>query len=740
MTTIVANPPAPPAAPAIRPAQAQPGATATAPGAVDPFKLLQRYKWLLIAAVIVGAGLGTTAHFVWMRVYPLWQPRVLFEAKPQMKSAGDIAPIFEEARMKAFMGTEARLMTSDTVLQRVVEDPQIQQAAPIWCAQFMGEDSTTKQQRFNTLLAARELKDYVSARPIPQSFLVELSVTYKNKYDATAILRLMREKYTALREEQARASFQTNIDALNSQMRSIDGEITALVTRRENLIRERNLGSANTAVSNTQDELRKVNDKYIEIDQQRIPEAKKVIEQLEEQKNNPAGPEIGADIKADAEQDRTVQEVKSLISALEGQRQSLITNHGPDHREIKQLERRIAGQRQALERALSEATQKLFDAQIESARKALAILQAQADEMRTSRQTLERRLTDLNSAQQVVEDLRKQIDELTRAKALQSDQLSNVTGVQNIGAENRMVVAVQERVPTFVSFPKIEVMIPLGMAITLGLVGTLVLLRELVDQRVRGPSDIGIIPRTRFLGWVPDASEDPAGSGPAENAFRDRPRGIVAEAFRQLRATVTKRIGNQDHRVILVAGGMPGSGSTTVVINLAMAFTAAEKRVLVIDANFRRPSLHRVLGLQEAPGLSDALARGRDLAAVTQATATANLDLLSAGTREARVVERLTTDAMSELLAQAREAYDLVLIDVPPAIVAGDAVALAHKCDGSMLVVRALAEKRGMVARLKNELTDARAEFLGVVVNGVKSAAGGYMKRNIKAAAEYQEA
>jgi Mrp family chromosome partitioning ATPase len=125
---------------------------------------------------------------------------------------------------------------------------------------------------------------------------------------------------------------------------------------------------------------------------------------------------------------------------------------------------------------------------------------------------------------------------------------------------------------------------------------------------------------------------------------------------------------------------------------------------------------------------------------VVQATSTPGLDLLGAGSKEQRVFERLATEAMGELLTKVRMMYDIVLIDVAPAIVAGDGVSLAHRCDSSILVVKAMSEKRGMVARIKNDLTDARSEFLGVIVNAVKSATGGYMKGNIKAAHEYQQA
>ena len=83
--------------------------------------------------------------------------------------------------------------------------------------------------------------------------------------------------------------------------------------------------------------------------------------------------------------------------------------------------------------------------------------------------------------------------------------------------------------------------------------------------------------------------------------------------------------------------------------------------------------------------------------------------------------------------------YDLVIVDTAPAMVAGDGLALASRCDSVVLVVRALAEKRGLVARIRDQLADTRAEFLGVVVNAVKASAGGYLRRNIRTSYEYQQ-
>ena len=111
--------------------------------------------------------------------------------------------------------------------------------------------------------------------------------------------------------------------------------------------------------------------------------------------------------------------------------------------------------------------------------------------------------------------------------------------------------------------------------------------------------------------------------------------------------------------------------------------------------------------------------------------------MLTAGSARLRRFEQLSSEAMSTVLADAVDRYDLVLVDTAPMVVSGDAQALANRCDAAMLVVRAFGDKRGMVARLHNGLSDHRAELIGGLVNAVKSTAGGYMRANIRTSHDY---
>jgi Mrp family chromosome partitioning ATPase len=116
-----------------------------------------------------------------------------------------------------------------------------------------------------------------------------------------------------------------------------------------------------------------------------------------------------------------------------------------------------------------------------------------------------------------------------------------------------------------------------------------------------------------------------------------------------------------------------------------------------------------------------------------------NLSFLGAGAPENRIFERLNSDRTDQVIAWAREHYDLVIVDGPPSIVAGEALVLANKVDAAMVVACAWKDQRGLVMKLAGQIMDSRAQFLGAVLNRMHMTAGGYLRKNAEAMAEYAE-
>lgn len=727
---------------AARPAAAQAAhAPAPAGAAIDPIRLVNKYKYLLVGVAVAGAIIGTAAHYVLLKLYPLWTPAAVFHCLPATQNAGDLVgtnPSAEE--MSRFMQTQVRILTSTQVLSKVAEDPTLRSQAPKWAKQYETVDKKTGAPGFDSAAALKDLKDDVRSRVIPGTNLVELSMSWTDQYDTKAIVGMVRQRYMQLIADQGRVGLDDKIQALRNSIKALDDEATGLSLQKETLIQTGQVDSIDNRVEAHRAELAEVNRTLIEI-QRTLDAGSTKIKQMEAELNNPGGITYGDDLKEAVEKNPQLLELRTMLQRMETDLKTLDqAGVGRNHRQRIQVDHQIASTRQQLDEKRQELLRETFDAELDSTRKTVAQFEAQAATLTQKKTEVSKKLQDLTKLQSRYNDLDTRLKGITSSRTRLADDLSNLSAQSMTESVNRVVLLESERVPDERSFPKLKLMIPAGLALFLFLTAGIVLLVEIVDQRVKSPSDITLIPRARLVGWVPDAAEDPSGAGAVETAFRDRPRGIVAESFRQVRSAISKRIQQADHKTILVVSGMPSSGATSVAANLALSFAAADKKVLLIDANFRRPGLHRVFAVPESPGLADVLSKQRDLSQAVQATNTPNLDLLTAGAKDQRVYERLATEIMSETLAKVRSMYDLVLIDVAPAVVGGDALALAQRCDASVLVVRAMADKRGMVARIKNELTETRSEFLGAIVNGVKSAAGGYMKRNIKTAHEYHNA
>lgn len=724
--------------PAARPVAAQSAPSpALGGGTIDPIRLVNKYKWLLGIVAGVGAVVGVISHVVLTKVYPMWTSAAIFNVLPATRDVADPVGTPSQEEMSRFMMTEVRILTSAQVLLKVVEDPALPINAPTWAKQYMstGKDG---QPFFDSAKALKDLRDDVRSRVLPGTNLIELSYAWHDKNDAKAIVQQVREKYMALLATRGREGLDQNIAALKSTLRSLDDEAAGLSLQKDTLISQGQVDSIDNRVEASRNELSLVKQQLIEV-QRALDAMRTKLAQLQAEWDNPGGIVYSDELRDSVDKHPQILELKTMIQRLETDLRSLPEN-GIDrsHRQYRQVESHLSATRQKLDEQRDVQLKEAFAAELDMTRKSVASFEAQQKSLVEKDTATMKRLQDLARTQSRIKDVETRLAGIGQSRTRVADDLATLTSRSMSASANRVIELERERAANELSFPQLKIMLPAGVALFVFLTAGVVLLMEIVDQRVKSPSDITLIPRARLVGWVPDAAEDPAGQGAVETAFRDRPRGVVAESYRQLRAAISKRLQQADHRTILVASGMPASGATSVASNLALAFAAADKKVLLIDANFRRPGVHRVFALPETPGLADVLGGQRELAQAVQATTTPNLDILPAGSKDQRVFERLSTEAMGEMLAKVRSMYDLVLIDVAPAVVGGDAVAIAHRCDASVLVVRAMADKRGMVARIKNELGETRSEFLGAIVNGVKASTGGYLKSNIKTAHEYQ--
>ena len=260
-----------------------------------------------------------------------------------------------------------------------------------------------------------------------------------------------------------------------------------------------------------------------------------------------------------------------------------------------------------------------------------------------------------------------------------------------------------------------------GLLIALGIAYTL----EYLDDTVKSSEDVEAATGLATLGTVIKMK----GAGGRSEIYRLAtllyPRGPAAEAYRTLRTNLEFAAVDEPVRTLLVTSSIPGEGKTTTASNLAVAFAQAGRRVILLDADLRKPGVHKVFDLPNVAGLTSLL-RTDDVAIddVVQATEEERLHVITTGLLPPNPAELLGSKRMKTILERLVAAADLVIVDSPPLQAVTDAAILSAITDGTLLVIDAERTRRGAAGHGREALAKADARVLGVALNRISTRAG----------------
>ncbi len=297
---------------------------------------------------------------------------------------------------------------------------------------------------------------------------------------------------------------------------------------------------------------------------------------------------------------------------------------------------------------------------------------------------------------------------------------------------NNFRIVDSARPPTY----PIEPNIPrnLGFALILGMASGvgLAFLLDGLDNTIRTTEQAQNISGLASLGMIPLGSKS-AREGPnakrlviasskeaVELVTQVRPQSQMAESYRALRTSLLLSNLGSPPKVIMVTSALPQEGKTTTSINTAVVLAQKGVRVLLIDADLRRPSIHKTLGMGPRSGLSNVLTGSTDMEqAITRTTILPNLFVLPAGTPPPNPAELLASANMRDVLAKLCDQYDHIVLDTPPALSVTDAVVLSPRADAVILVIRSGKTTKQALRRARDILAQVNAKVVGVLLNAV---------------------
>jgi capsular exopolysaccharide synthesis family protein len=439
----------------------------------------------------------------------------------------------------------------------------------------------------------------------------------------------------------------------------------------------------------------------------------------------------------------TANSIEEQLLPLRVMEKKMKEQYGEAHPDLKSIRQTIA--------ATEELLRKLPRAEIAPPKP-----RTEADEVAEYGESLKEELADVTVCSEALEELLNKEKAAAKAlsltdsqeAALESEIKNSTLLLEQIIGRLREIKLVTDPGGYYVnvlSEPRPgKKVAPVAMQIFLlaGILGLMVgvgfaYLADLSDKSFRTPEEIRRRLGLPVIGHIPfmaRASEKtmatlPAANGKAIDAslrVHHQSRSREAEAYRSLRTSLyfSTRMGR--HTVIQVTSPNMGDGKSTLAANLAVSIAQSGKRVVIVDADFRRPRQHSLFGLSSEIGMASVIAHDAELPDAVKNSGIEGLSVLPCGPRPANPAELLTSPRFDELLAQLREKYDFVIVDTPPLLAVTDPCVVAPRVDGVLLTIRVSRNGRPAAERAKDMLASLGAKVLGVVVNGIGRDASSY--------------
>lgn len=404
---------------------------------------------------------------------------------------------------------------------------------------------------------------------------------------------------------------------------------------------------------------------------------------------------------------RDTQLVQVVVQSSDPELAASIANILPDvfmqmNRERQQ--ERFADTRQELQVELAAA-----EADLEETEQALNVL-ADTPENKNERD----RLTRLAARYQTTySNLSKSLEDLRLAEAQTTDNITLTTPAQAASSPIRPRVLFNTLLALMVG-----ALIGLGIAFLI----------EYLDDTVKTPDHVRDLTGLATLGNVIHLE----GASPDQRMVTHMaPKSLGAEAYRVLRTNLQFSALDKPLATLVVTSAAPGEGKSTTISNLAAVMAQSDKRVILVDADLRRPSLHKLLKLPNNVGLSTALLdKRRDPEAYLQDTDVPNLRVMTTGPIPPNPAEMLNSARMHEMIELLKNEADVVLFDTPPVLAVADTSILASQVDGTLLVTWAGRTRGELLAQAVERLQSLGIQPLGVVLNKLTQRRGGYYYSN----------
>jgi len=680
---------------------------------IDVWRVLMKHRLTIVAVTLVSVAVGAWHAF---RTPPVYESVARIEIKPNELGGADQVNVIEDYTVSPLQ-TEVHVLQSDSVLSETADSLNLARLVRVGRKSGTGESASsapmTPVER-SALIGI--LRSGLTVSVVPNTDILEIHFRSSDPKLATLVVNRLVETYS---DEEIRTKFERTMHVsawLQKRMDELRQEASDTQRQLADYQREHNFVGADESSNLT---LQKLEDVSANLN---TAEADRIVKEARMRDLNSMSPDMVA-LTGD---DPALATLQAQLNDLQTQHAQLAAKFGPRHPQMQQLDLQISKLQAQVNKEVELARHQVRE-EYESA---LGV----EEELHKRLAEQEDAAYRLNEGEAQYVMLRNEA-ELTRNlyDNLQM-KLKEASVTAGLSAANITVVD-QASVPLFPVAPQ------KGKDLLLGLVGGLLIgcvlafVIESIDDRLRTSEEVENASMLPSLAAVPhmaygaarqrsDNREEAAAgtlAAPQQLVALWDPRSNGAEAYRNMRSALMLSSIDNPPRVILVTSAFPTEGKTTTALNLAIVLAQRGERVLLVDADLRRGSMHRVFGLaDQSVGLSTVLAQLEtqvELPAPIPELPT--LYVLTTGPRPPNPAEMLSSNRMEEQMHLWTQQFDRIVIDTAPLLAVSDTQAMAVRSNAVILVARAGVTRKRALVRARDLLWRISAPVVGVVINDV---------------------
>lgn len=685
---------------------------------IDYWRMLRRRKLILLTAAVAGAGIGL---LVARSQQPVYRARATVEVQDvnrEFLNMKPVSPVDDSPGSDAFtdLQTQLHILQSDSIIDRTLKHLQINSTDVLSSGPniaFLHRQSTPDNREDLIAAASKNL----TVNIVGQTRILEVTFQSTDPRIAAGFANSLTDEFIDQNSEDRWQSNRNTSAWLNRQLDELRSNLTRSDDALQAYARKEGLIYAGGQENVSTVKLRQI---QAEVS---AAQADRVQKEARFKTASTASPDTLADVLNDG----GLRATQGTITDLRRQAAELAITFKPEYSKSQQMRAEIETLEAARDRQRADIVSRIAnDYQEAEHRESMLtsayddqVRQVMADSQKAIQYDLLRHEVDINRS--TYESMLQQVKQASIASALRA---SNI----------RVLDAA--RIPREPYKPNTPLNVTGGFFVA-GMLGMIVVIaRSRADRslnhpgeasRLLGIQELGVIPKagrrkgseSRMVSVIAKPDSLPTGKLEEVAGWQDDP-SEMADSFRAVLTSIIFSPLRQRSLVITSAG--PMEGKTTTAVNLAIALSRVGQRVLLIDGDTRKPSLHRIFGLENKNGFSDLLSKeeGATDAAddAVRSSGIPNLYVLTSGPQLPSNCDLLFSTALSGLIRHYRDKYEMVIVDTPPLLHMPDARLMGRMADGVILVARAGHTAREAISAASARLVQDRTKLLGIVLNG----------------------